>query len=144
MLCQTKGLSICPIHLYAPYVWMPLVCMDAPIWLDAPIVCLDAQYVWMAACMFGCPPYVLMPSYVWMPLYVLDPHMFGCPPLCWIPHMFVWLLYVWTPTICLDVPPTFGCHHTFGSIQTYRGAAKHMEDIQTYRGFPIMWGIQPY
>ena len=37
MLCQTKGVSICPIHLDAPiyldgclYVWMPSICLDAP------------------------------------------------------------------------------------------------------------------
>ena len=51
MLCQTKGVSICPIHLDAPmhldapicldgtlYVWMPPICL--PVCLDTPI-CLD-------------------------------------------------------------------------------------------------------
>ena len=88
-------------------------------------------------------------------------HMFGCPHVC--------LEYVWMPAVhiqykkacfvrqrgcpyswhtfgfakCLSVPHTFGCHRTFGSIQTYSGAAKHMEGIQTYRGCPNVWGIQP-
>ena len=41
MFCQTKGVPICPIHLDAPYVrtspyvWMPSICLAAPL------------YVWM-------------------------------------------------------------------------------------------------
>ena len=37
MLCQTKGVSICPIHLDVPcllgwpHVWMAPVCLGAPI-----------------------------------------------------------------------------------------------------------------
>ena len=98
MLCQTKGVSICPIHLYAPcmfrmpqYVWrhllyvgMPPICLDmAPVCLDAPL------YVWMPPVCFGHSPYVWMHPIclhdVWMPLYMYNtkkPPVFrlrGCP-----------------------------------------------------------------
>ena len=36
MLCQTKGVFICPIHLDTP------ICLDAPCMLGLPLVCLGA------------------------------------------------------------------------------------------------------
>ena len=106
------------------------------------------------SCMFGCTH-----LFGYSPV-CLGTSMFGCPHMCGCPH--VCLEDVWMPAahiqhkesvlllcqtegvsicphtfgypICLDVLHTFGCHHTFGSIQTYSGAAKHMESIQTYRG----------
>ena len=117
MLCQSKGVSICP-HTFG----CPSVCLDAPICLDGPL------YVWMPhmpSCMlghphmFGCPlymhntkkacfvrvrgcPYAPIhldaPLYVWMPPYVwMAPCMFGCPiclPVCL------------DTLICLDAPCT--------------------------------------
>ena len=82
MLCQTKGVSICPPYIcMPPYIWMPPVCLDAPICLDDSI-CLN------------------IPTYVWMPPVCLDiphmfghPHMFGCPPYVWM--IFGCLLYIY-------------------------------------------------
>ena len=98
MLCQIKGVSICP-HAFEcpPYVWMPPECLDGPhifgyppyVWMSP--VCLDD--VWMPAVHIQykesmlcqtkgvtiCPPYIWMPPYVWMPPVCLDaPCMFGC------------------------------------------------------------------
>ena len=72
MLCQTKGVSICPHTCGCPlYInntkkacFVRLRgCPYAPIHLDAPI-CLDGLlyvwmplYFWMPPCMFGCPLY---------------------------------------------------------------------------------------
>ena len=49
MLCQTKGVPICPHRFrchnmlgYHLYVGMPPLCLDAAICLDAPLVCLNA------------------------------------------------------------------------------------------------------
>ena len=106
MLCQTKGVSICPIYLDTPMCLTAPVCLDAPMFgcplyihntkkacfvrlrgcpyasntLDAPI-CLDV------------PPVCLNAS-----LCLDDPCMFGCP------NMFGHLLYVWMPPITLDIP----------------------------------------
>ena len=57
MLCQTKGVSICPHTFgFSLYVWMPNVWMHS-LYVSMPPVCLDTP------CMFGCPLYVLMPPY---------------------------------------------------------------------------------
>ena len=61
MLCQTKGCPYAPIHLDAPYVWMPHVFG----WLP---VCLDAPH--MSPSMFGHPHMFGCPLYVWTPPYV--------------------------------------------------------------------------
>ena len=129
MLFQTKGVSICPIHLDV------IICLDAPpVCLDAPI-CLDGllyvwmpPYVWMPTCMFGHPPclhspYVWMPPYVWTPLCMVGcPHMFGHSPVCFDAlHIFG------HPTVCLDAAKCMV-------------ASKGMRDIQTafpQRSFPI-------
>ena len=98
MLCQTKGMSICPYTFGCPlyaslYVWTPQM-FGCPVCLGAP--------------MFGCPLYAWTPPYVWMTpyvqmmfptcldaQYVLVPHMFGCPLYVWTPP-YVWMLpYVW-------------------------------------------------
>ena len=123
MLCQTKGMSICPHTFGCPlFVWMPPVCLDATICLGAPPVCLNAPiclgshlYVWMPH-MFGHP-------------HVCTPHMFGCPLYIWVPPMFgypsVWL----DAPICLDTSRMFGCHQMHGTIQRYQG-------------HPNIWGCQ--
>ena len=134
MLCQTKGVSIYPIHLDAP------ICLDAPFILGHPHRFGCLPYVWMMfgfplyihntkkACFVrlrGCPyaPYIWMPPYVWMHPCIFEcPHMFGCPPYvgnpcisgcphmfgcllyCWMPHMFGHPLYVRTHFICLAAP----------------------------------------
>ena len=99
-----------PIHLDAPYFWMPLVCLNAPTCLDTPCMfgctccmfgspnmfgcipcmfgcphmCSTAGNTFQPAAMFGCPLYILMPP-------CLDaPFMLGCPLLFGYPHMFGW------------------------------------------------------
>ena len=155
MLCQTKGVSICPHRFrchhmlgYHLYVGMPPLCLDAPIGLDAPPVCLNATLCLHTPHMFGHPlyvwmsPYVWTPSYVWMPTcmfghtpYVCTPHMFGCPCMfgCPLPLdtpcMFGCPPYVWLPPVCLDVGI-----QTYGSVQNVLGASKHI------RGYPNIWG----
>ena len=49
MLCQIKGVSICPDTFGCP------ICLNAPLYVGMPL------YVWMAPCMFG------------------HHHIFGCP-----------------------------------------------------------------
>ena len=71
MLYQTKGVSICPIHLDALYVWMPPYVWTIPI-------CLDTPHVSMASCMFRCPLCLDAPC---MLGYL---HMFGCTPYVWM------------------------------------------------------------
>ena len=45
----------------------------------------------------------------------------------------------------LDAPNTFGHCHILGYPHpNTQGEAKHREDIQTYRGCPNMWDVQPY
>ena len=119
MLCQTKGVSICPIHLDAP------ICLNAPCMLGCPHMFGYPLYVWMA-------PYASL--YVWMPLYGRVPPMFGCPLYAWTPHMFrcspICLDDVWMPPVhtkhkemmlCQTkgvsiFPHTFGCPHMFGCL----------------------------
>ena len=119
------GMSICPIHLDAPYVWM------APCMVECPHMCGHPLYVWMPP-MFGCYLYVWMPPCVWTssvclynvwmpPVHTqhkesmlchtkgvsICPHTFGCPscldtPICLdVPHMFQ------HPAVCLDVHCTY-------------------------------------
>ena len=134
MLCQTKGVSIYPIHL------------DAPIFLDAPCMFGCHHMFGCTPCMFGCPmfgcPPVTMDAhmfghplyvcltahlYVWTLSIFALPHMFGCPLYVWVPPMFghptVWLdaPHVWTPTVCLDALHMFGSPCMFGCCQMYGG-----------------------
>ena len=92
----------CPIYLAAPcmfechlYIWTPPYVLMPHVWMP--------PYFWTPHmfgcphCMFGHPPYVLMPPlYVWTPCMFGHPHMFGCP------HMFGDPTYVLMPPICLD------------------------------------------
>ena len=76
-----KECPYAPIHLDAPYFWMPPICLNAPISLDTP-VCLDAPHMFgHTPCLFGCFLYVWMSQYVWTPPYVWTPScMFGHHP----------------------------------------------------------------
>ena len=98
MLCQTKGVSIFPIHLDA------LIRLDAPCMFDAPYVMMPLMFGWlpisldaphMPPCMFRHPLFgcLLCLDDVWMALYIhntkkacfvrlgvsICPHTFGCP-----------------------------------------------------------------
>ena len=148
MLCQTKGVSICPqtfvcpicldapsmfgcplyawmlpyvwmhpmhvwmppyvwmaacmvqcLHMFGcPNIWMSSICLDAPVCLDTPHICLDAPlYVWM---MFGCL------LYIYNTTKACFVRLRGCPyaPNICMPHMFRCPLYVWMPLVCLDAP----------------------------------------
>ena len=110
---RLRGCIYVPIQLDAP------ICSDAPCMFDAP-------HVWMAHCIFGCPPYaslyVLTLPYIWVPPYVWMPpvhtqhkesmlcqtrglpvHMFGCP------------LYIHnTKKVCFVRLGVSICTHTFG------------------------------
>ena len=92
MLCQAKGVSICPNTFVCPhmldahlYVWMPHM-------FGHPAVCLDDSYVWN-------------PPYVWTPPICLDaPIYLDASPVCLdTPICLDALLYVWMPQ-CLDNP----------------------------------------
>ena len=88
-----------------------------------PYICMT-PYVWMATCMFGCPPYV------WMHLVCFDgpicldtTHRFGCFPVCldapcmFGHHPYVWMpLYVWMPPYVWTPSCMFGCPHMFGCL----------------------------
>ena len=104
MLCQTKGVSICPHTFECPlYIWMSLVYFNAPICLGhhpyfwIPPLCFNVPYMFGHSHMFGCPPVCLNAPicldahlYVWMSPYV-PPYMFGCP--CMFGHpLYVWML----------------------------------------------------
>ena len=145
MLCQTKGVSICPIHL------------DSPISLDTSI-CLDAPCMFGHPHMFGCPLYIhntkkacfvrlrgcpYAPIHVDSPVHQqhkermfcqtkgvsICPHTFGCPQ------------YVWMPPICLDALHMFGCPTVCLDAAKCMVASKGMRDIQTYGGVQMYRGI---
>ena len=128
MLCHTKWVSICPIHLDAPigvdapcmFGWSPVclnvpicleqpVCLHAPhVWtppicLDAPI-CLDTTHIFGYSHMFGYPAVCLGCPHMCSTAGNTFQHaaMFGCPLYVLMPQ------YVWTPPICLDAPFMFG------------------------------------
>ena len=97
-----------------PYVWMPCICLDAPIYLDT-------------SHMFVCPLYVLMmfgsPLYIHNTRKACFVRLRGCPyaPIHFDGHicldspcMFGWSPYVWTPHKCLNAPYMFGYPHMFG------------------------------
>ena len=48
MLCHTKGMPICPIHLDAP-------CLDAPLYVGMSPYVSMAPYMFGHSHMFGCP-----------------------------------------------------------------------------------------
>ena len=91
-------------HLDAPYVWLPPICLDIPL------------YVWMIV---GCPPYVWVLLCLDVPCMSGQPHMFGDPLYVWM--MFRFPLYIYNTksmlfhtkgmSICAN---TFGCPHMFG------------------------------
>ena len=178
MLCQTKGVFICshtfgcplyihntkkacfvrlmgcpyaPIHLDAPYVWMPPVCFNATICLDASMfghplyvwmppfldtpICLDTHlYVWICPClhspmfgcphMFGCPLCLDTNLYGWMPPHLDTPCMFGCPP-CLAAPLYVWML----PDLWWH-PKVWGTSNIWG-VSKHTGASKCMGCIWT-------------
>ena len=90
MLCQTKGVSICP-HTFGCPCMFRCHCMFG---------CTPCMF----GCphMFGCPPVCLCAPYVWTPPVSLDAlHMFGCPLYVWMPqnvwgHPNIWSGKVWT------------------------------------------------
>ena len=73
MVCQTKEVSICPIHLDAP------ISLDTLIYLNAPLYVGMLPYVWMAPCMLGCPLCLDALCMLGHPHMFRCPHMFGCP-----------------------------------------------------------------
>ena len=136
MLCQTKGVSICSIHLDTPIclnapcmlgcphmfgcpICLPL-CLDTPIYLDAP-VCLDAS------CMLGhplCLDVLICLDDFWMPHVhtqhkesmlcqnkgvSICPYTFGCPHMLGCTPCMIECPHVFGCHICLDTPCLFRC-----------------------------------
>ena len=149
MLCQTKGVSICPHRFryhhmlgYHLYVGMPPLCLDAAICLDAPPVCLNGtlclEYPHMFGhpCMLGCPHmFGHLHMFGYPPVCLDIPHMFALPiclgapylwtPLCMVghPHIFRHPLYVWMSSICFGFP-----------LCVWMWASKHMAVSKCIRG----------
>ena len=105
-----------PVCLYTPYVWIPWICLDAPICFDTPCICFNVS------CMFG---YCHIFGH---------PHMFGCLPVCLdaccnIQDKESMLCqtkgasicpYTFVCPICLDAPHMFGCTHCmFGCLHMF-------------------------
>ena len=160
MLCQTKGVSICPHRFrchhmlgYHLYVGMPPLCLDAAICLDAPPVCLNATLCLNTPICLDTPVCLNVPIcldtficldahlYVWTyPICLHSPYVW-MPLYVWVPPIFghpsVWLdiPHVWTSPVCLDVLHMFGfplCVWMWAS--KHMGVSKCIRGIQTYRG----------
>ena len=78
MLCQTKGVSIYPIHLDAP-ICLDTPMFECPLYDGIPPYAWMPPYVWMAPWMFGCPCMSGCPLYLDAPCMLGQPHMFRCP-----------------------------------------------------------------
>ena len=90
MLCQTKGVSICP-HTFG----CPPVCWDAPnVWMASCVL----RCPHMPPCMFGHPICLDAPVCFGVSLYWDAPCMLGHCHMFRFPHMFGW---------CLDAPCTY-------------------------------------
>ena len=138
MLCQTKGVSIYSHTFGCPLcVWMPPVCLDATI-------CLDAPYVWMAFCMFGCLICLDTPVCLDAPCMFGHPpclysHMFGCPlyvclPPCLDTPLYGWMPpHIWLCPVCLDAAKCMEASTGMRGIQTYR-------ECPNIQGHPNVWG----
>ena len=128
MLCQTKGVSICPHRFrchhmlgYHLCVGMPPLCLDAAICLDAPPVCLNATLCCNTPICLDTPVCLDVPICLDIFIY-LDAHLYVWTyPIC-LHSSYVWMpLYVWVSSIfghppvwldiptCLDTPCMFGC-----------------------------------
>ena len=92
-------LKLSNMYAYGKLYKLITLHLDTSICLDATIVYLNAPYVWMAPCMFGCPPVCLD-----VPCMFGHPHMFGHLPVC-LDAPYIWMaLYVLTPPVCLKTP----------------------------------------
>ena len=153
MLCQTKGVSICP-HTFG---WPQMlgctpVCLNVPNMFGCPHMFGHTLYVWIPH-MFGCPPvcldtpiclhspYVWMPLYVWMPPYVWTPNcLVGCSCIFLHPLYVLMLSMFVCPPICLDAPKMYGSiqryegHPNIWVVSKYMGVSKHTRGIQIYGG----------
>ena len=130
MLCQTKEVSICTIHLDAPYVGMPPISLDAaiclPVCLDTPMcfnasVCLDAPKAWIPPCLDVTCTYTKRMLYQTKGVSIC-PHTCGCPlyihntkKRCFVrlracPYAPIQL----DVPICLDAPCMLEHPHMFG------------------------------
>ena len=105
-------------------------------------VCLDDPHRFM----YGYPQVFGCPCMIGHNLICLDAHcMLGCP------HTFGFPPYIWRASKHTGGHPNIqGGVQIYGDIQTYKGASKHMGDvqtyggIQTYRGHQNIWGISKH
>ena len=174
MLCQSKGVSICPHTFVCP------ICLDAPCMLGSPI-CLDTTYMFgCTPCMFGhpnmfgCFPVCLdaticldVPTvclgipYVWMPPWICcgHSHVFGCLLYiynskkaffvrlmgCHICTPHIWMPpYVWMPPVCLDTLHMFGCPSYLWMPTYIQLASKHTGGHPNIRQCPYMMGASKH
>ena len=161
MLCQTKGVSICPHKFGCPYVWMifgcPLYihntkktcfvrlrgCPYAPIHLGHPNMSSVQIYwgvqtyrghlnIWGIKCIGA----------IWHPLS-LTKHAFFV--LCmYSRHPNIFQTYMGAPK-CMGVSKHTGGIQTYGGIKIYRRVSKHMgasKHTGSYpnMGHPNIWG----
>ena len=154
MLCQTKGVSICPHRFrchhmlgYLLCVGMPPLCLDAAIYLDAPPVCLNAILCLNTPICLDTPVSLDVP--ICLDTFIcLDTHLYvSTYPIC-LHSPYVWMpLYVWVPPIfghpsvwldiptCLDTPCMFGCPpYVWLPLCVWMWASKHMEVSKCIRG----------
>ena len=155
-------------HICLDDVWMPLYIHNTkkacfvrlrvsicPHIFGGRPVCLDAPYVWMHPCMFGCPHMFGCPLYVWMPHVWIPPVCFDTPicldsPICLDAPICLGASYVWTPLCmvgclrCLDTPYMFGYTPVSLDAPKCIGVSKGMRDIQTYGHVQIFGSFQTY
>ena len=121
MFGHPQYVSMSPfIWMHLLYVWMPPVCLDAPICLDTFLYVWMPPYVWILPCIFGHPYVWMLSEYVWTPPYVWMPPYVWITPYVW--KMFGCLLYIYNTKKacfvrlmgCPHVPHTFGHPHMFG------------------------------
>ena len=130
MLCQTKGVSICPHRFrchhmlgYHLYVGMPPLCLDAAMCLDAPPVCLNATLCLNTPICLDTPVCLDVPI-------CLDTF------ICLDAHLYVWIYPICLHSPCLDAPVCLGAPY----LWTLLCMVGHPQTFDT----PCMFGCPPY
>ena len=160
MLCQTKGMSICPhtfgcLHMFRhhPYGWMTPVCLDTYHMFGCPNCMFGyvwMSYAWMAPLCLDTPSCLdtllcnWMPPYVWM--------MFGCPlyihntkKACFVrPRGCLYDTHIFGfPPVCLDAPIHLDTPHIFGNCPVYLDAPIYLDASICLHAHLYVW-MSPY
>ena len=122
-LCQINGCTYAPICLDAPlYVWMPPICLDPP-------------YVWMPLNVWGLPNIEGVLSYKGVQTYRGHKNM-GCSNIWEHPNICGECPNIWgCPNIWETSKHTGWCPHIHGASK-HMGMSKHTGDLQTYGRCP--------